>query len=385
MTKPTRYLTRMLVFLAAVVAVAAVLYRPLTVSFAANPYLNGLILVVLVIGIIYAFRQVVSLQPEVRWAQVQARDEDRATPAESPRLLAPVAALLASRGGSRLRMSALSLRSLLDGVAARLDEGREISRYFTSVLVFLGLLGTFYGLLITISEISGTISGLSVQGADVGGLFDALKEGLQGPLGGMGTAFSSSLFGLAGSLVLGFLDLQVGQAQNRFYTDVEDWLTSITRLTAAGGEDSAAAGGGAPDSYIVALVEQAADDMANVLRLLKKAETERIEANANMRALAEGIANLADQLRAQRGAAEKTADSQMEVQALLSRLVALEQAREPALDDAAQTHLRNLDLGVKALKDEQTRSAEAIAEAFRQEIKLLARALAHTRGERDQS
>jgi len=385
LTKPTRYLTRMLVFLAAVVAVAAVLYRPLTVSFAANPYLNGLILVVLVIGIIYAFRQVVSLQPEVRWAQVQARDEDRATPAESPRLLAPVAALLASRGGSRLRMSALSLRSLLDGVAARLDEGREISRYFTSVLVFLGLLGTFYGLLITISEISGTISGLSVQGADVGGLFDALKEGLQGPLGGMGTAFSSSLFGLAGSLVLGFLDLQVGQAQNRFYTDVEDWLTSITRLTAAGGEDSAAAGGGAPDSYIVALVEQAADDMANVLRLLKKAETERIEANANMRALAEGIANLADQLRAQRGAAEKTADSQMEVQALLSRLVALERAREPALDDAAQTHLRNLDLGVKALKDEQTRSAEAIAEAFRQEIKLLARALAHTRGERDQS
>jgi len=385
LTKPTRYLTRMLVFLAAVVAVAAVLYRPLTVSFAANPYLNGLILVVLVIGIIYAFRQVVSLQPEVRWAQVQARDEDRATPAEPPRLLAPVAALLASRGGSRLRMSALSLRSLLDGVAARLDEGREISRYFTSVLVFLGLLGTFNGLLITISEISGTISGLSVQGADVGGLFDALKEGLQGPLGGMGTAFSSSLFGLAGSLVLGFLDLQVGQAQNRFYTDVEDWLTSITRLTAAGGEDSAAAGGGAPDSYIVALVEQAADDMANVLRLLKKAETERIEANANMRALAEGIANLADQLRAQRGAAEKTADSQMEVQALLSRLVALERAREPALDDAAQTHLRNLDLGVKALKDEQTRSAEAIAEAFRQEIKLLARALAHTRGERDQS
>ena len=184
----------------------------------ANPALNSLIITVLMLGIGYIFRQVLILKPEVAWLESFQTNRPASDAVAEPVLLAPMARMLGERKG-KLSLSALSMRSLLDGIDARLDETREISRYLIGLLIFLGLLGTFWGLLGTVSAVGDVIGSLSVEGGDIGMMFGNLQQGLQAPLTGMGTAFSSSLFGLAGSLVLGFLELQASQAQNRFYTD----------------------------------------------------------------------------------------------------------------------------------------------------------------------
>jgi hypothetical protein len=129
-----------------------------------------------------------------------------------------------------MAISTQTMRSILDSIQMRLDEDRELSRYLVSLLIFLGLLGTFWGLLQTVTAVADTIRDLNVSSANTGVIFEDLKAGLAAPLGGMGTAFSSSLFGLSGSLILGFLDLQAGQAQNMFYNDLEDWLSTVTDL-----------------------------------------------------------------------------------------------------------------------------------------------------------
>ena len=223
MTRPGRYLIRMVVFLVIVAAGLYLIHRELERFFLANPFLNGLILGVLAIGVLYCLRQVLILWPEVNWIEHYKRD--RVASGRGPRLLAPMQRMLGER---RVRLTATTMRTLLDGIGVRLDEGREISRYMIALLVFLGLLGTFWGLIETVGSVGKVIEGLKV-GGDAGSVFEALKEGLAAPLGGMGISFSSSLFGLAGSLILGFLDLQSSQAQNRFYTDLEDWLASTVR------------------------------------------------------------------------------------------------------------------------------------------------------------
>src|SRR5258708_18509668 len=242
-SSPRFFLFRMLVFLTLFALLAVVLYRQIWAAFLANPGLNGVILGVLLIGIVLAIRQVLRLFPEVRWVKgVRVADPGIAV-ARPPVLLAPMAALLRERTG-RMAISQTTMRAILDSIATRLDESRDIARYLTGLLVFLGLLGTFWGLLDTVGSIGKVIQSLEV-GGDAGAIFENLKSGLSAPLGGMGIAFSSSLFGLAGSLVLGFLDLQAGQAQNRFYTDLEDWLattvpplspeTQVSALAAAPG------------------------------------------------------------------------------------------------------------------------------------------------------
>ncbi len=226
-TSPRIFLVRMMVFLALCVALAAVLYRQIWEAFLNNPGLNGVIFGVLAVGIILAIRQVMRLFPEVGWVNAFRLSDPGVGIADQPVLLAPMAALLGDRVG-RMAISQTTMRSILDSIGTRLDESRDIGRYLTGLLVFLGLLGTFWGLLETVSAIGGVIGSLQV-GPDSGTIFEDLKNGLAAPLGGMGTAFSSSLFGLSGSLVLGFLDLQAGQAQNRFYTDLEDWLSTTVR------------------------------------------------------------------------------------------------------------------------------------------------------------
>ena len=226
-SSPRIFLVRMVVFLALCAALAAVLYRQIWEAFLNNPGLNGVIFGVLAIGIILAIRQVLSLLPEVGWVNAFRLSDPGLAIAEQPVLLAPMAALLGDRVG-RMAISQTTMRSILDSIGTRLDESRDMGRYLTGLLVFLGLLGTFWGLLDTVSSIGQVIGSLQV-GPDSGSIFEDMKNGLAAPLGGMGTAFSSSLFGLAGSLVLGFLDLQAGQAQNRFYTDLEDWLSTTVR------------------------------------------------------------------------------------------------------------------------------------------------------------
>lgn len=223
LSSPRGFLFRMLLFVLLVGFIALILHEQIRRAFMANPGLNGLIFGVLFIGIVLSFRQVIRLFREVRWVNDFRISDPGLTLRDVPLLLAPMASLLGNRLG-RASISTLTLRSILDSVGTRLDEARDIGRYLTGLLVFLGLLGTFWGLLETVSSIGAVISGLSVQG-DAAVVFDDLKRGLGEPLAGMGIAFSSSLFGLAGSLVLGFLDLQAGQAQNRFYNELEDWLS----------------------------------------------------------------------------------------------------------------------------------------------------------------
>jgi hypothetical protein len=240
LSSPRIFLVRMLVFLVLCALLMVVLYKQIVLAFFANPCLNALIGLVLLIGTILSFRQVIRLYPEVAWVNnFRIADPGIAVERQHPILLAPMAAILGGERTGRMTITQQTMRHLLDSIATRLDEARDISRYMTGLLVFLGLLGTFWGLIETVGSVGKVIDGLKV-GGDAGALFDTLKEGLAAPLGGMGISFSSSLFGLAGSLILGFLDLQSSQAQNRFYTDLEDWLASTVRgysgEAAAGGE-----------------------------------------------------------------------------------------------------------------------------------------------------
>src|SRR3974390_883613 len=224
LSSPRLFLLRMLVFIVLGGLITFVLHKQIEAAFMANPGLNSLIIGVLLIGIVLALRQVVRLYPEISWVNNFRLVDPGLAVERPPVLLAPMAAILGGRMG-RMAISAQMLRGILDSIATRLDEARDISRYMTGLLVFLGLLGTFWGLIATVRSVGGVIQGLKASG-DASSMFDSLREGLAAPLSGMGISFSSSLFGLAGSLVLGFLDLQSSGAQNRFYTELEDWLST---------------------------------------------------------------------------------------------------------------------------------------------------------------
>src|ERR1700734_768815 len=234
MTRPNTYLVRMLVFLAVVLAVTGLLADRLMTAFANNPPLNGFIGAVLLAGIVWNLYQVLRLNPEVHWIESFRISPERAATGPAPSLPAPMANMPAPRAansdGGRVTLSAGTTRGMLDSRASRLDERRELSRYTTGLLIFLGLLGTFWGLLLTVGSVSDVIGSLSVGSGDINAMFEQLKSGLARPLHGMGTAFSSSMFGLSGALVLGFLDLTAGQAQNRFFNELEEWLAGVTRV-----------------------------------------------------------------------------------------------------------------------------------------------------------
>ena len=286
LSKPGPYLTRMVLFLVLAGFVVVILLPQIETAFMANPGLNGLITGVLVIGILYAFRQVMSLTDEVRWVNDFRRSDPGLAIPTAPRLLAPMATMLGERKG-RMMLNTSSMRSILDSLGSRLEEQREISRYMIGLLVFLGLLGTFWGLLTTVPSVAGTIGGLSVEAADPASVFSNLKAGLEGPLRGMGTAFSSSLFGLSGSLVLGFLDLQAGQAQNRFYNELEEWLSTVTNIA----HDSELAGADTTERLrsIEKLLEQDGHPSAQALMALAGQVTALTEQMRKEQALLEEL------------------------------------------------------------------------------------------------
>ena len=230
LSSPMHFFWTMVIFLIIVGFVAAILYRQAHAAFVTNPGLNSLILGVLLVGVILVFNHVLALRPEVRWFNSFRAAGSANRVGRDPRLLAPMRSLIGNR--QSLALSATALRSILDSIATRLDESRDTSRYLIGLLVFLGLLGTFWGLLGTIGSINSVIQSLD-PGTSGGSanILQTLKDGLSAPLAGMGTAFSSSLLGLSGSLILGFLDLQAGRAQNRFYMELENWLSSVTDVT----------------------------------------------------------------------------------------------------------------------------------------------------------
>jgi hypothetical protein len=380
LTRPQRFLNRMILFLIAVIVVCAVIAPALYNAFMGNPALNGIIMGAMLVGIIYIFREVLLLNPEVAWIENYRRNQGVPT-AAAPRLLSSMATMFGERKGGRVSLSAISLRTLLDGIATRLDESREISRYFIGLLVFLGLLGTFYGLLETLRSVGGVISTLSIGSGDVGRAFNDLKNGLQAPIAGMGTAFSASLFGLAGSLVLGFLDLQAGQAQNRFYNDLEEWLSSYTRLS--GGGPLSEAGDASVPAYIQALLEQTADSLENLQRITGRGEESRIAANASIITLTEKLAMLGDQMKAEQNLLLRLAENQMELKPVLTRLADGASAR--GQDDALRGHMRNVEMYLGRLAEDLSQGRSQTIQEVRSEIRLLARTIAALAEEADRA
>ncbi len=313
---PRVYLVHMMVFTLVVAILVAILWPSIQRAFMANPGLNGVIIGTLLLGLFHSYRMVWRLFPEIAWVNSFRVSEAGGNPERQPLLLAPMATLLRNRQSTVL--SPLSMRSLLDSLASRLDESRDLSRYLVGLLIFLGLLGTFWGLLDTVSSISDAINALDVSSAQSATVFEGLKEGLKGPLTGMGLAFSSSLFGLAGSLILGFLDLKASQAQNRFYNNLEDWLSTITDIAAGDGHTQTSA-----PQYLrldVQSLQRSLDRFGQSIENIKPTpgkagDTESLEQ------LAEAVASLVQQMREEQKMVREWARSQQTQQNEIQRLL----------------------------------------------------------------
>ena len=370
MTRPRKYLIRMFVFVIAITGLCGFLFLPLHGAFMANAPLNGLIVGVLVIGVIYNFRQVLMLYPEVAWIEEFQQNGTPLSEPQPPKLLAPMATMVGDHK-DRLSLSTLAMRSLLDGIVSRLDESRDISRYTVGLLIFLGLLGTFWGLLETVASISNVIGGLNVESGDSIAVFDDLKKGLKAPMAGMGTAFSTSLFGLGGSLVLGFLDLQTNQAQNRFYNELEEWLSTVTRLATGSllGESDQPI-----PAYVQALLEQTAESLENLQQTITRGEESRISVNSNIIALGNKLETLTDHMRTEQTLMKSLAETQMEMKPILAKIA--EGSTAAGMDELTRSHIRNLDVYLTRLTEELSSGRKELGQQLRSEIKLLARTIA---------
>ena len=372
MTNPNHYLIRIFLFLIALLVLAGFLLIPLKGAFMANPGLNGLILASFLIGVIFISSKVALLGPEVKWiSNYRVASPIRQKNQKAPSLLTPVATILGSRGDGAISLSTNSLRSLLDSIDARLSESRDISRYLIGLLIFLGLLGTFWGLLETVGAVGSVIDGLSLKDDNLQGAFSNLKEGLAAPLAGMGTAFSSSLFGLAGSLALGFLDLQLGQAQNRFYKDLEEWLSGLTKLSSEGsgfieGETSASA-------YQAALFEQTAESLDRLQRVIVRNEDQRLANNKSLVKMNDQISSVLNEIKGGNALLHKLLETQNK---LLDSTLATLPSEETEILEATKTHLKNIENTAGLLLEDIRSGRDNSIDEIRQEIRLLARTIA---------
>jgi hypothetical protein len=282
-----------------------------------------------------------------------------------------MASMLAARRSDRLSLSAVAMRSVLDGIIGRLDEKRELSRYMTGLLIFLGLLGTFWGLLLTIGAVADVIGSMSVGSGDVNQMFNQLKTGLARPLEGMGTAFSSSMLGLAGALVLGFLDLTAGQAQNRFANDLEEWLAGITRLSSGVlGQE----GEGSVPAYVQALLEQTAENLEEMQRILARGEDNRSKSSDAMQQLAERLAVLTELMRANQQVMVRVAEAQITLGPALQRLA--ESQAAGGMDEATRANLRNIEIYARRILEDGQQGRAQSTQEIRTEIKILSRTVA---------
>jgi len=316
LNQPGLFLVRMLIFLTLVGFVAAILHRQLVDAVMTNPGLNGLILAVLFFGILYSFSQVIRLYPEIKWVNAFRIADPGLAISHQPRLLAPMATMLRDRTGA-ISLSTASMGSIMDSIGSRLDEARDTGRYLVGLLVFLGLLGTFWGLLLTIESVGRAIGQIDTNASDTVQLFGDLKAGLSAPLQGMGTAFSSSLLGLAGSLILGFLELQASHAHNRFYNELEEWLSGITDLTPGGA-------GGLSNENVNRQLAATLYDMQRVLEELNIRMGENGNAGgldgqaAGVNELASGVNQLVKQMRAEQKVVREWVDEQAQQQTIVT-------------------------------------------------------------------
>ncbi len=376
MTRPMRYLLRMLVFLLGVALVCAMLGPGLVRAFFASPFLNGVILAVALLGILHTIRQVILLGPEVRWLQQLMQETrerlfypDSLKELPQPRVLGPMARMLGERRG-RVSLSALSMRTLLDGIQIRIDEAHDLSRYLVGLLIFLGLLGTFWGLAETVGAVGDTIAGLEAGGGSGVDVMRQLQESLKQPLSGMGTAFTSSLFGLAASLVVGFLELQSSQAHNRFMQDLEEWLAGMTKLS--GGSLGSGESEGSVPAYVQALLEHTADSLDNLQRTLARNEEERQAFTESLSLIGERLGNLAAQSNAQQAAFSSLIETQAQLRQTLQQLAEVTGGSE----QGSRQYLRALHGSLERMAVELDKGRGQIIQEMRNEIRLLARTIA---------
>ncbi len=371
-TQPVRQLVMMLVVLVLVAMGAYVAFPSVAPVFLANPWLNGFIAVVFILGILACFWQVMQLFQSVGWIEGFVAENPGHEFVKAPRLLAPLAALLRSRG-REMQISASSSRSIQDSVATRIDEARDITRYIVNLLIFLGLLGTFYGLATTVPAIVETIRGLAPQNGEDGmQVFARLMSGLESQLGGMGVAFSSSLLGLAGSLVVGLLELFASHGQNRFYRELEEWLSSITRIGIAAGGD----GEGQGDAAMIAgLMEHMTRQMDRLTQLFTDSEVGRTLTEERLGDLASAIEAMTRRMQEDgsvKGALDRVALGQ---ERLAEALEAQAESGGSGIDAESRMRLRSIDVQLLRLLEEVAAGRQESTAELRQDIKALVRAV----------
>ena len=385
-TQPVRQITMMLIVLA---VVAAGLYfgRDTIWSIVtANIYLNVVIISVFLLGVLACFRQVVQLDASVQWIEAFADDPARREGAKVPSLLAPLATLLASRG-ARMQLSSTSSRSILDSVGQRIDEDREITRYLSNVLIFLGLLGTFYGLATTVPALVETIRGLNpAEGESGTEVFGRLQVGLEAQLGGMGTAFSSSLLGLAGSLVVGLLELFATHGQNRFYRELEEWLSRITRVGFASGDE-----GSSPETSMMAsVVDHLAEQIEGLEKMFTKSDAARASVDTKLANLAEAMTKVAVRLEesdANAAIVDMAVGQQMVIDNLESTRVGIDALVSKmdtndggeGMDAESRMRLRSIDVQMLRLLEEMSAGRQETMGELRQDMAAVVRAIRDTR------
>ncbi len=371
-SQPVRQIALMLIVLGlSGFGVVVALPRVLPV-FEANPYLNGFIMFVFAIGVVACFWMVFQLIQSVAWIERFA-SEGPATSGKAPQLMVSLASLLRSRG-SRMQLNATSTRSILDSVATRIDEVREITRYIVNMLIFLGLLGTFYGLATTVPALVDTIRSLAPQDGETGTeVFSRLMGGLESQLGGMGVAFASSLLGLAGSLIVGLLELFAGHGQNRFYRELEEWLSSITRVGfAPEGE------GNTEQNAVAGVIDHLEDQMESLQAILTKSDVSRSIVDEKLGRLVDAVEHMATQLQGQGAngtALERMVDGQERLIALIET-----QGMGDGMDAESRMRLRSIDVQMLRILEEISAGRQETMAELRTDISALAKAFRQPRG-----
>ena len=373
-SQPFRQITMMLTALGlSGFGVFVALPRVLPV-FEANPYLNGFILFVFVIGVLACFYQVIQLIGSVRWIEGFAAGESSELDSP-PSLLAPLATLLRTRG-ARMQLSSSSTRSILDTVANRVDEEREITRYIVNLLIFLGLLGTFYGLATTVPAVVETIRSLAPQeGEESLAVFKRLMSGLESQLGGMGVAFASSLLGLAGSLIVGLLELFAGHGQNRFYRELEEWLSSITRVGFSSGDDG---GGGADTSAMSGVLDHMAEQMQALQELFTHSDQSRAMVDQKLGSLIDVIGEMNE--RMDRSDSVTVALDRVAVgQETMIEVMRAQGPGGEGMDAESRMRLRSIDVQMLRILEEISAGRQESLAELRKDIDILVKSLARPR------
>ncbi|MGR3485853.1 MAG: biopolymer transporter ExbB [Paracoccaceae bacterium] len=361
-TQPVRQIVWVVVALALVAGGSALAWPAVAPVFLANPWLNGFIGLVFLVGLGAVFGQIAQVVRSVGWIEGFAIQRSGSDIARAPQLLAPLATLLRSRG-ARMQLSPTSARSILDSVAQRIDEDREISRWIVNALIFLGLLGTFFGLATTVPGLVETIRSLSAEdGSDV---FTQLQDGLEGQLGGMGVAFASSLIGLAGSLVLSLIELLAGHGQNRFYRELEEWLSSITRVGLSGEE-------GGESGMMATVIDGMAEQMDALQAMFTATDEQRSAVDDRLSALSDAMAAVARKL-----------DGGEDTRALLARVaegqeVLIQKIADTGMegiDAESRMRLRSIDVQMLRILEELSAGRAELAADLRTDIAQLSRSL----------